>query len=407
MRDAIKRGKTIGLASILAAFGSLVPAIVVNHFDSSSAVAAVDNDAVNAAKCTVANHSARLNDGFAAGGTAEAKLAPDADNLSYWTLDVFETAYGDLNGDKKKDAIVAIKYTGKYLNGENDCAMHLVAMINKNGRLVQQGDLLLGRWPTVGLEEMKVVNGTVLFKLTASNPKNPEGDNIALEGKLKLSKGRFTVLAPAAKKLAELQIPFKQYSLEANANDVATPNVTSDQCWPVFYSRGPVATGIKVTDKVSETLLKNATYTVSRMKTTLKDGVFPTPKPDTPPPVEKQIGGAVFTDRIDWELKFGSASFGDLNGDGTNDAAVLLYYPEGADGEGYELVTMLNKKGELVQVGDVYLGRAVDVERVRVNPKGVIVADVKVHDRFDSVMSPTKKVSWKFRIANDKLIKVK
>jgi hypothetical protein len=85
-------------------------------------------------------------------------------------------------------------------------------------------------------------------------------------------------------------------------------------------------------------LLKNFTYWFKdfNIQVTLKDGIFS-------------------NDQIQCQL-IEPAGLGDLNGDGQEDAAVILAIKSGGSGTFYDLIAILDQNGTLVQSGFSYIG---------------------------------------------------
>jgi len=95
-------------------------------------------------------------------------------------------------------------------------------------------------------------------------------------------------------------------------------------------------------------------------------------------------------------------ALGDLNGDGLEDAAVILYENGGGSGVFVSLVAMLNQDGAPVQAGVAQLG-----DRIQVNPlaiqDGHILLDMLVQGPNDPLCCPTEPVTQAYRLFNNGL----
>ena len=95
-------------------------------------------------------------------------------------------------------------------------------------------------------------------------------------------------------------------------------------------------------------------------------------------------------------------AFGDLDGDETGDAAVLLAVNGGGTGTFHELAILANKGGKPVYAATKRgLGDRNIVGTLSITNRLVII-DMKVQGPADSLADPTKKVRWKFRLKWDK-----
>lgn len=98
-------------------------------------------------------------------------------------------------------------------------------------------------------------------------------------------------------------------------------------------------------------------------------------------------------------------AFGDMDGDGTSDAVVLLAVSGGGSGTFHELAVLLNKGGKPVYaatkrgLGDRNIVNSLSIA------KRIAAIEMKVAGPNDPACCPTKKVRWKFRLKWDKRLK--
>ena len=118
--------------------------------------------------------------------------------------------------------------------------------------------------------------------------------------------------------------------------------------------------------------------------------------------------------RYEGEVQSGAASkivttlypthaVGDLNGDGADDAAVILTTNSGGSGTFYVLVAVLNQGGTPKAAATASLGDRVKVESLVINA-GEIVLDMVTHGPQDPMCCPTQKATRRFKLQGDKLV---
>ena len=98
-------------------------------------------------------------------------------------------------------------------------------------------------------------------------------------------------------------------------------------------------------------------------------------------------------------------ALGDLNGDGVNDAAVVLAANMGGSGTFVHLAAVVNQNGTPQHVASVSLGDRVKIEAMAIKA-GVITVDVVTHGPQDPLCCPTQKATKSFRLLADKLAPV-
>lgn len=97
-------------------------------------------------------------------------------------------------------------------------------------------------------------------------------------------------------------------------------------------------------------------------------------------------------------------AFGDLNGDGITDAAVVLVSSGGGSGSFYELIAVLNNNGTPAQAASALLGDRVNVRSIAIIGERIVV-DRSRHAPDDPLCCPSLRVTETYRLAGSKLVK--
>ncbi len=92
-----------------------------------------------------------------------------------------------------------------------------------------------------------------------------------------------------------------------------------------------------------------------------------------------------------------AVAFGDLDGDGIADAAVVLFTSGGGSGTFKYLVAVLDRDGEPVQAARAYLGDRVPVRSLAITG-GRIVAETVTHRAGDGLCCPTLEITRDFAL---------
>lgn len=145
--------------------------------------------------------------------------------------------------------------------------------------------------------------------------------------------------------------------------------------------------------RLTSDILRNATYQgIYDQPVALTDGKY-----EGEPFVE---GGAsrptvIFADPF--------AAFGDLNGDGVEDAAVILVESSGGSGAFIYLAAVINQNGQPVNVATTFLGDRVQPASASIQD-GEIVFQGATHAPDDPMCCPTLKTTMKYRLENGALV---
>jgi len=94
---------------------------------------------------------------------------------------------------------------------------------------------------------------------------------------------------------------------------------------------------------------------------------------------------------------------GDLNGDGADDAAVVLVANAGGSGTFYHVVAVLNEGGTPRPLAAASLGDRVKVENVSIM-SGATVIQMVTHGPQDPLCCPTQQATRSFRLQGDSLV---
>lgn len=98
-------------------------------------------------------------------------------------------------------------------------------------------------------------------------------------------------------------------------------------------------------------------------------------------------------------------AFGDLDGDGIEDAAVVLATSGGGSGTFITLEAVINDQGTPHHVASASLGDRVQLKSVAIE-LGVITVDMVTHGPDDPLCCPTLEVTQKYELQGDKLVQL-
>lgn len=154
----------------------------------------------------------------------------------------------------------------------------------------------------------------------------------------------------------------------------------------------PEEKGTEETDVVplTEEALRNGTYRLDELGTiSLSDGEY-----------RDQYGeGATQVHLVGLEM----TTFGDLNGDGLEDAAVVLWWQSGGTGTFRYLAAVLNDDGAPRQAGVARLGDRARIDGLSIDA-GEIVIDAVTHSPDDPMCCPTQRVEQTYAVQGDELV---
>jgi hypothetical protein len=168
----------------------------------------------------------------------------------------------------------------------------------------------------------------------------------------------------------------------------------------------PVTGCVEATAPASPTASSETTapLTVEALKNAVYRGVFDEPVKLTDGQYEGQPfveGGAsrpalTFTDVY---------AFGDLDGDGVEDAAVVLVQSSGGSGDFYYLAAVLDRGGSPDNVATQLLGDRLRIESAAINGAEITI-DALTHGPDDPLCCPTQQTTLVYRYEEGQLIQV-
>jgi heat shock protein HslJ len=97
--------------------------------------------------------------------------------------------------------------------------------------------------------------------------------------------------------------------------------------------------------------------------------------------------------------------FGDLDGDGVSDAAVVLVTDPGGSGTFFELAAVVNRDGNPEHVATTFLGDRAQIEALSIEA-GQIVVEMITHGPDDPMCCPTQQVVQTYTLQGDELVLV-
>ena len=98
-------------------------------------------------------------------------------------------------------------------------------------------------------------------------------------------------------------------------------------------------------------------------------------------------------------------AFGDLDGDGVDDAAVVLATSGGGSGTFISLEAVINDKGTPKYVASAELGDRAKIESVVIE-SGEITVDMVTHGPDDPMCCPTAEATQKYKLQGDALVQI-
>ncbi|HEY84515.1 MAG TPA: META domain-containing protein [Chloroflexi bacterium] len=178
----------------------------------------------------------------------------------------------------------------------------------------------------------------------------------------------------------------------ASADDACTNIDNPDLIEPGWIICIPKVEGAAaVSGVLSEDALKNATYQgIYDEPATLTDGFY-----EGDPFVEGSPMRPTVT--------YVDAVWGDLTGDGVDDAVVFLAEASGGSGVFTYLAAVVDQDGQPVNVASVMVGDRTDINELKIE-NGEVVAKILTHGPDDPMCCPTRNMIKKFALQGDQLL---
>lgn len=143
-----------------------------------------------------------------------------------------------------------------------------------------------------------------------------------------------------------------------------------------------------------ETLQNGVYNSVDWGEFQLTDGIY-----YRTPPTSQESASAYTTRMLD------ALFYGDLNGDGTEDAVVFLATQSGGTGHFVEMAAVLNVDGTARNVSTRSLGDRVVIEGGTVEG-GLVTLLMRVHGPEDGLCCPSQSATWSFRLEDGQWVQV-
>jgi hypothetical protein len=180
------------------------------------------------------------------------------------------------------------------------------------------------------------------------------------------------------------------------ATPTAAPTATPTAAPTATPTAAPTATPTAIPPLTLEAL-KNAEYQsefTKSKKAKLTDGKY---EEEIVPGAASKLTIVIYPDMY---------AFGDLNGDGVDDAAVVLATSAGGSGTFISLEAVLNDKGTPKHVASASLGDRTRLKSIAIQ-SGEIAVNMVQQAPGDPMCCPTMEVTQKYRLQGDQLVSTK
>jgi heat shock protein HslJ len=253
-------------------------------------------------------------------------------------------AFGDLNGDGLDDAAVLLVEN----SGGSGSFVYLAAVVNEDGQPVNVATELLGDRARV--QSLSIVDGVLTVDMVTHAPNDP-------------------MCCPSLKVLDTYELQGNAWTRLSHEADV--PALTADD-------------------------VLNATYTNEWPKegvAPLVDGVY---EEEIMPDSASKIVVMVVPDQY---------AFGDLNGDGVDDAVAILASSGGGSGTFISLEALLNEGGVAQHLATAQLGDRTQVQSVAIVDASIVI-EMVTHAPNDPMCCPSLSVADTYELQGENLVQV-
>ncbi len=250
-------------------------------------------------------------------------------------------AFGDLDADGIADAAVVA-----YLNsGGSGTFIYLIAVLDRDGAPVQAAHAFLG--DRVRPQSLAIQGGEIRVESLAHGPDDPLCCPSVIDTRAFVLRGDRLEPGMESPRLTLDQLRNAQYHLP----------LLGDENIPIQFTDGAghIAFGEGATERVSAGIVND------------------------------------------------TVAFGDLNGDGIADAAVIVYISGGGSGTFIHLVAVLDRDGQPAQAALAFLGDRVPVRSLAVTG-GNVVAETVVHRPSDGLCCPSLQITRAFTLQGNRLV---
>jgi hypothetical protein len=170
---------------------------------------------------------------------------------------------------------------------------------------------------------------------------------------------------------------------ELTAPAVQVPTAIAPAVASVTAEISPIETVTFTVPAATLATLQSATYTIDGQPYALVDGKYEN--------IEQRTTVVLSP----------PAATGDLNGDGQDDAAALLYQNTGGSGTFGWLAAMVDVGGTLTNTDTIFLGDRVGVNAMTIE-NGEVSLDVITHGPNDPMCCPTLNAQWSYKLVDGK-----
>ncbi len=250
-------------------------------------------------------------------------------------------AFGDLDADGIADAAVVA-----YLNsGGSGTFIYLIAVLDRDGAPVQAAHAFLG--DRVRPQSLAIQGGEIQVEALAHGPDDPLCCPSVIDTRAFVLRGDRLEPGMESPRLTLDQLRNAQYHLP----------LLGDENIPIQFTDGAghIAFGEGATERVSAGIVND------------------------------------------------TVAFGDLDGDGFADAAVVVFISGGGSGTFIHLVAVLDKEGRPAQAALAFLGDRVPVRSLTI-AGGKIVAETVVHRPSDGLCCPSLQINRAFALQGNQLV---
>ena len=250
-------------------------------------------------------------------------------------------AFGDLDDDGIADAAVVA-----YINsGGSGTFIYLIAVLDRDGAPVQAAHAFLG--DRVRPENLAIESGEIQVEALAHGPDDPLCCPSVIDSQVFVLRGDRLEPSTESQRLTLDQLRNAQYHLPLLGDD-NTPIQFTD-------GAGQIAFGEGATERASAGIVND------------------------------------------------TVAFGDLDGDGSADAAVVVFISGGGSGTFIHLVAVLDRDGQPAQAALAFLGDRVPVRSLTI-ASGEIVAETLVHRPSDGLCCPSLEITRAFTLQGNRLV---